>query len=73
MRFTVRWKTSSGAVLAATTLAVGLGGYAAPAEARPAPGTASPVAGTASSATGNANPAARFAGLTASGGVSVGF
>jgi len=70
MRFTVRWKTSSGAVLAATTLAVGLGGYAAPAEARPAPGTASPVAGTASSATGNANPAARFAGLTASGGVS---
>ena len=69
MRFTFRWKTSGGAVLAATTLAVGLAGYTAPAGAVPAPGTASPVAGTASSATGTASPA-RFAGLAASGGVS---
>ena len=63
MRFTFRWKTSGGAVLAATTLAVGLAGYAAPAGAAPAAGKASPVVG-------NASTAARFASLTASGGVS---
>jgi hypothetical protein len=63
MRFTFRWKTSGGAVLAATTLTVGLAGYAAPAGAAPAAGNARPAAG-------NSSPAARFAGLTASGGVS---
>src|SRR5215467_1849779 len=70
MRFTFRWKTSGGAVLVATTLAVGLAGYAVPAGAAPAPGEASPGVGSASSATGNASPAARFASLAASGGVS---
>src|SRR5690349_14921197 len=56
MRFTFRWKTSGGAVLAAATLAVGLAGYAAPAGAAPAAGQASPAVGNAD--------------LTASGGVS---
>jgi hypothetical protein len=67
MRFTFRWKTSGGAVLAAATLAVGLAGYAAPAGAAPAARNARLAA--AGSATGNASPAARFASL-ASGGVS---
>jgi hypothetical protein len=63
MRFTFRWKTSGGAALAATTLAVGLAGYAVPAGAASAAGKVSPAVGYAS-------PAARFAGLAASGGVS---
>src|SRR5215831_19389254 len=66
MRFTFRWKTSGGAVLAAATLAVGLAGYAAPAGAAPAARNAGPAA---SPATGKASPAARVASL-ASGGVS---
>jgi hypothetical protein len=48
MRFTVRWKTSGGAVLTAAALAVGLAGYAAPAGAAPAAGNSSPAALTAS-------------------------
>ena len=66
MRFTFRWKTSGGAVLAAATLTMGLAGYAAPAGAAPAARNADPAA---SSATGKASPAARFTSL-ASGGVS---
>jgi hypothetical protein len=70
MRFTFRWKTSGGAVLAATTLAVGLAGYAVPAGAATAARNASPVAANAGFAAGNASAAARFASLAASGGVS---
>jgi hypothetical protein len=55
MRFTFRWKTSSGAVLAACALVVGLAGFAAPAGAAPAARNAS---------------LGRFGGLTATGGVS---
>jgi hypothetical protein len=59
MRFTFRWKTSGGAVLAAATLAVGLVGYAVPAGAAPAAGNTSAVADNA-----------RLASLAAAGGVS---
>jgi hypothetical protein len=70
MRLTFRWKTSGAALLAATTLAVGLAGYSMPAGAAPVPGDASPATGNARPATDSAGPAARFAALAASGGVS---
>jgi len=67
MRFTFRWKTTGGTLLAATALAVGLAGYAVPAGAAPAPGGTVPAA---SPAARDASSAARFASLAASGGVS---